>query len=98
MDFWKVVAQRFSSNENVIGYDILNEPWAANLYHEASLFYKTKKFDETKLFPLAQKAHTTVREFDDKKIIFFEPSQFPDTLPFFGGITRDIGFPETPGG
>jgi aryl-phospho-beta-D-glucosidase BglC (GH1 family) len=53
MDFWKVVAKKFSDNPNVIGYDILNEPWAANMYHDASLFYDTKKFDRTKLFPLS---------------------------------------------
>ena len=76
----------------------MNEPWPANLYREPSLFYNTKKFDETKLFPMSVKAHTAIREVDDNKVIFFEPAQFPDTLPFFGGITREIGFPATPGG
>jgi hypothetical protein len=34
MDFWAVVSKRFQDNEYVIGYDILNEPWAANMYHQ----------------------------------------------------------------
>lgn len=47
---------------------------------------------------MSQAAHTTVRTKDDSHIIFFEGAQFPDTLPFFGGITIPLGFPETPGG
>ena len=53
MDFWSVVAERFSSNPNVVGYDIFNEPWPANIYHEESLMRHPRSFDETKLFPLA---------------------------------------------
>lgn len=82
----------------MIGYDILNEPWAANIYHEPSLFYETEKFDREKLFPLSVKAADAVRTVDNSTAIFFEPTQFPDTLPFLGGKTRPIGFPETPGG
>ena len=51
--FWTQVAQKFKDNPNVIGYDILNEPWPANMYKEASLFFKPRKFDEQKLYPLS---------------------------------------------
>lgn len=39
MGYWSVLAEKFSENSNVIGYDILNEPFAANMYKDSSLFY-----------------------------------------------------------
>jgi len=96
--YWSVVSEKFSSNPNVIGYDIFNEPWPANMYHDASLFDHPDKFDREILFPMAQKANKVVREKDTEKAIFFEGAQFPDTQPFFGGKTYPLGFPETPGG
>jgi len=59
--FWTEVADRFSKNPNVIGYDILNEPWPANMYYDASLFFHPLKFDKEILFPVAQRAHDVVR-------------------------------------
>lgn len=96
--FWTEVAQRFKDNPNVIGYDILNEPWPANMYKDASLFFKPRKFDSEILYPVAQEAHSVVRAVDDDKAIFFEGAQFPDTQPFLGGKTLSLGFPDTPGG
>jgi aryl-phospho-beta-D-glucosidase BglC (GH1 family) len=39
MDYWRVVATKFANNPNVIGYDIINEPFASNLYKDEQLFY-----------------------------------------------------------
>ncbi len=32
--YWRVVATKFANNSNVLGYDIINEPFAANLYKD----------------------------------------------------------------
>ena len=71
--FWKVVATKFKGNTNVIGYDIMNEPWTANMYKDITLFINTQKFDREKLFPFHVKADKAVREVDPDAIIFFSP-------------------------
>ena len=68
------------------------------MYKDDSLFFKPTKFDETILYPVAQRAHDVMRAVDDEKAIFFEAAQFPDTQPFLGGKTLAIGFPDSPGG
>lgn len=56
MQFWSTISDFFAPNDNVIGYDILNEPWAANLYHNATLFTHPESFDRDVLFGLEQQA------------------------------------------
>ena len=93
-----MVSQTLADNQNIIGYDPINEPWPANFYHDFELFYSQIKFDHEVLYPLLQKVHAVIRKNVNNMIYFFEPAQFPDTLPFFGGIVADVGFPTTPGG
>lgn len=52
LDYWNVVSKKFATNEFVVGYDPINEPWPANFYKDFSLFYDQTKFDREHLFPL----------------------------------------------
>jgi len=60
--------------------------------------YEPTKFDSTILQPFFKKVHSAIREKDDKKVIFFEAAQFPDSFPTERGIVFPVGFTETPGG
>lgn len=55
-------------------------------------------FDRDVLFPMLRKVHDVIRKNAPEAIYFFEPAQFPDTIPLFGGLVSPVGFPETPGG
>ena len=33
--FWSKVSQEFSSNPYILGYDIINEPWAGKSYNSS---------------------------------------------------------------
>lgn len=96
MDYWRVVARKFAKNPNVIGYDIINEPFAANLQKDFSLFYDQGKFDREVLQKFYTKASAVIREVDQDHFIFFEPAQFPDVIPLNGGIIAEVGFTEMP--
>lgn len=78
---WQAVAARFTGNQNVIGYDLFNEPFPGSDFDGAeALFRKTpddggtsKVFDETKLAPFYQRTIDAIREVDVDHWIFFEP-------------------------
>lgn len=69
--YWVAVASRFKSFDNVLGYELINEPWAGDVYaHPKSLLphYAEKNY----LQPLYQYLHKAIRNVDNEKIIFFE--------------------------
>ncbi|GMI23277.1 hypothetical protein TrRE_jg8245 [Triparma retinervis] len=35
--FWRTVADSFKSNESVLGYELMNEPWAGDVYRDPAL-------------------------------------------------------------
>ena len=93
---WQNVAAILGKNPYVIGYDLINEPLAANLYTDPSLALPGR-FDRKVLQPLYQKLANAIRQYSAEKIIFFEPVQ-TDLLPILGGIVFHAGFDETPSG
>ena len=38
-NLWKMIAKRFGSQPNILGYNIINEPWAGNVYKVSHLEY-----------------------------------------------------------
>jgi len=87
-DAWAHIAKRFKNSKNVLGYELLNEPWMGDIYKSPELMLP-KRTEEQFLQPMYASLHSAIREVDDEKIIFFE------------GITIDYwqsGFTQGPGG
>jgi endoglycosylceramidase len=87
-NYWKQIAQRFHSYDNVLGYELINEPWVGDLYRHPRTLVPGYT-EKTYLQPLYQHIHNAIRSIDDEHIIFFE------------GLTIDYwpsGFSEGPGG
>jgi endoglycosylceramidase len=77
----QALARRFAADPNVIGYDLINEPFPGTAFDLAeALFRKTpddggtsKTFDETVLGPFYQRLIDAIREVDADHYVFFEP-------------------------
>ena len=82
------IAKRFSSFDNVLGYELINEPWAGDVYKHPDLLLPGRT-EKQYLEPMYAHLHKAIREVDDEKIIFYE------------GLTIDYwpsGFSQGPGG
>eukprot|EP00455_Lapot_gusevi_P045671 TRINITY_DN587_c0_g1_i1.p1 TRINITY_DN587_c0_g1~~TRINITY_DN587_c0_g1_i1.p1 ORF type:complete len:456 (+),score=137.01 TRINITY_DN587_c0_g1_i1:32-1369(+) len=95
--YWKNVAGAFKNMSSVLGYDLFNEPWPGNIWNDTSLFVPAQA-DLVHLQPLYRLLRNSIRSMDTESIIFYEGTQFPDSLPVFGGIVSANGFTQTPGG
>ena len=96
IQFWNVTSSFFAGDANVIGYDLLNEPLAANMFTQPWTAIPGVN-DHINLETLYEDTQTVLRQNDDEAIIFFEPIQ-GDLLPVLGGMVFPIGFSATPGG
>eukprot|EP01130_Rhizamoeba_saxonica_P007725 TRINITY_DN3133_c0_g1_i2.p1 TRINITY_DN3133_c0_g1~~TRINITY_DN3133_c0_g1_i2.p1 ORF type:complete len:515 (-),score=85.88 TRINITY_DN3133_c0_g1_i2:469-2013(-) len=90
-DFWGTVAKNFKSFDNVVGYELINEPWAGDIYRYPELTYKFGETDKKLLQPMYEKLNNAIRAQDDQKLVFFEPS-----LIDYAHTTN--GFSQVPGG
>lgn len=96
LGFWDSVTGYFKGNPYVIGYDVFNEPLAANWWRDISYLFP-QKFDREVLTAFYEKANTVIRQHTTEQQVFFEPPQ-TDVLPFFHGLVEHVGFPSAPGG
>lgn len=83
---WAEMARHFKDSYNIIGYEIMNEPFVGNLYLDPKILFKSNL-----LLQLYQRVNSEVRKVDNETIIFFEyPTS--DEVPFISS------FHGTPGG
>jgi endoglycosylceramidase len=73
---WKFVAERFKSNPKVIGYDLMNEPWAGDLVKA----FITGDFERTQLSAFYNRIIPALRSIETQKYLFFEPTPAPVTF------------------
>lgn len=41
--YWKVLAQQYANTNNILGYDLFNEPWVGDSYADPTLLTPGKK-------------------------------------------------------
>ena len=77
--FWADVATRFRGHPHVLGYELLNEPWAGDVYrHPELLSNESGLADAVHLQPLYTYLHNAIRAVDNDTILFYEPMDSVD--------------------
>eukprot|EP01137_Pigoraptor_chileana_P025399 Opistho-2@94840 len=88
-DYWRVLARAFANRGAVLAYELWNEPWVGNYFHDPLLLAEPGHADKVNLQPLYEKLHAAIRPIDDKHILLYEPVQ-TDAI-FHAGFTENIG-------
>ena len=73
---WQKVIKRFKDNPYVIGYDLMNEPWAGDIFKA----FVTRDFERLQLVAFYNRLIPKIREIDYDGYIFFEPAPAPVTF------------------
>lgn len=72
LEFWDIISSYFSKYSNVIGYEIMNEPWPGNVYKNPLIldpYYE----NHHQLVRFYKKIVDTIRKNDNRTTIYFEP-------------------------
>lgn len=59
--YWTVVAKAFAGRTNVLAYELLNEPWAGDVYSNPLLFMSGMA-GRVNLMPLYDRAYEAIRK------------------------------------
>jgi endoglycosylceramidase len=92
--YWAIIASTFANRSSIVGYEILNEPWAGDIYADPLLLLPGVA-GHYNLLPLYDQTYATIRRYDKKTLIFYEPVTWGVLLDqnYFG-----TGFNRPPGG
>jgi endoglycosylceramidase len=97
--YWNKVAESLSANKFVVGFDPFNEPFPSwkGLKDTLNTLYPGH-FDKNNLAPLYAKINEKFQAVSKENVMWFEPGQFPDSIPVFGHLIGEVGFETPPGG
>jgi endoglycosylceramidase len=59
--YWSIVANTFSGKTNILGYELLNEPWAGDVYANPLLLLPGVA-GQFNLMPLYDRAYNAIRK------------------------------------
>jgi endoglycosylceramidase len=70
--YWSIIAKTFSNTTSVLGYELLNEPWAGDIFANPLLLLPgfAGKFNLMKLY---DRTYETIRRYDADTLVFYEP-------------------------
>ena len=96
--YWDATSARFAGNPYVVGFDPLNEPYAANPIKDPTLNIPGV-MDKKHLAPTYAKVFDKYIHNDDRAVMWFEPVTSPDVNGgLLGGTVFPVGFEKPPGG
>ena len=72
-EYWKYVANYFSDNENVMAYEILNEPWPGRYLLNPRFLISSGYADRNILASFYEYVTSEIRTVDTEHLIMFEP-------------------------
>ncbi|CAI8015649.1 Endoglycoceramidase [Geodia barretti] len=87
-NFWGKVAQVFADNEYILGYELINEPWAGDIYDHPKLLIPGVA-DEDVLAPAYEVLNKEIRKYDECHSVYFESVTWDELT---------VGFKQPPGG
>lgn len=94
-DFWAHAAQAFAGAAGVIGYEIINEPFAGNFYADPTVLLPGVA-GLRNLQPMYDTVARRIREHDKRHVIFYEPVTWGMIFDSEGAVGS--GFSHVPGG
>jgi len=85
---WEHVANYFKGDSDVVGYEIMNEPWPGSLWPDS--FTDPTAFGEGDLTPFYNQVDSAIRAVDPSTPVYFEPTIFgSEGLPLGLGTVND---------
>jgi endoglycosylceramidase len=70
---WRGVAERMRGKSNLLGYDLLNEPWPGSVW--TSCLGRACAFDSGALTEFGRHVTAAIREVDPHSLVWYEPNQ-----------------------